>query len=98
MVNFEVKIYHHKVASFKEVCLGLVMVLGDKAQTYHPPPPPEKKKSSWRYLGCMPRNRQFYLNTKGTSKYVQVKVHVVPMDTLFIKILNNACNATMHSQ
>ena len=40
MVNFEV---NHKVASFKEVCLGVVMVLGDKAQTY-PPPPPKKKK------------------------------------------------------
>ena len=39
MVNFEV---NHKVASFKEVCLGVVMVLGDKAQTY--PPPPKKKK------------------------------------------------------
>ena len=91
MVNFEV---NHKVASFKEVCLGVVMVLGDTEQTYPPPPPKKKKKklkSSWRYLGCMPRNRQFYLNTKGTSKYVQVKVHVVPMDTPFIKILSQQC-------
>ena len=45
MVNFEV---NHKVASFKEVCLGVVMVLGDKAQTYPPPPP---KKKNWSPVG-----------------------------------------------
>ena len=43
MVHFEVKIYHHKVASFKDVCMVVVMV-GDKAQNYLPssplPPPP----------------------------------------------------------
>ena len=42
MAHFEVKIYHHKVASFKDVCMVVVMVLGDKAQNCLPssPSPP----------------------------------------------------------
>lgn len=44
MAHFEIKIYHHKVASFKDVCMVVVMVLGEKAQKCLPssplPPPP----------------------------------------------------------
>ena len=42
MAHFEIKIYHHKVASFKDVGMVVVMVLGDKAQNCLPssPPPP----------------------------------------------------------
>lgn len=45
MMHFEVKVhvYHHKIASFKEICV-VVLMLGDEAQTYHPSPPPPKKK------------------------------------------------------
>ena len=63
MVHFEVKIYHHKVASFKDVCMVVVMVLGDKAQNYLPSsllPPNNSFKSSCRYFGGMPSNREFY--------------------------------------
>lgn len=57
MMHFEVKVhvYHNKIASFKEICV-VVLMLGDEAQTYHFPPPPQKKKnkqkmkSSWRYF------------------------------------------------
>ena len=91
MVHFEVKIYHHKVASFKDVCTVVVMVLGDKAQNYlpssPPPPPPPIIVSSpvadilevWPAIGN-------FIFTKRTAKCVQVIV--VTMDTIFIKLLS----------
>ena len=89
MVHFEVKIYHHKVASFKDVCTVVVMVLGDKAQNYLPssrPPPPIIVLSPvadilevWPAIGN-------YVFTKRTAKCVQVKV--VTMNTIFIKLLS----------
>ena len=44
MIDFEVKVhvYHNKIASFKEICV-VVLMLGDEAQTYHSPPPQKKR-------------------------------------------------------
>ena len=90
MVHFEVKIYHHKVASFKDVCTVVVMVLGDKAQNYLPSSPlptlPIIVSSPvadilevWPAIGN-------FIFTKRTAKCVQVIV--VTMDTIFIKLLS----------
>ena len=87
MVHFEVKIYHHKVASFKDVSTVVVMVLEDKAQNYLPSSPPPIIVSSpvadilevWPAIGN-------FIFTKRTAKCVQVIV--VTMDTIFIKLLS----------
>ena len=88
MVHFEVKIYHHKVASFKDVCMVVVMV-GDKAQNYLPssplPPPNNSFKSSCRYFGGS-KNKFPIAGHKRTAKCVQVKV--VTMDSIFLKLLS----------
>lgn len=88
MVHFELKIYHHKVASFKDVCMVVVMVLGDKAQNYLPscPSPPIIVSSPVAdILEVCPAIGNFIF-TKRTAKCVQVKV--VTMDTIFIKLLS----------
>jgi len=64
----EVKIHHHKVASFKDVCMVVVMVLGDKAQNYlpsFPVPPNNSFKSSCRYFGGMPSNGEILFLLRG---------------------------------
>ena len=89
MVHFEVKIYHHKVASFKDVCTSVVMVLGDKAQNYLPssplPPPIIVSSPVADILEVWPAIANFVF-TKRTAKCVQVIV--VTMDTIFIKLLS----------
>ena len=87
MAHFEVRIYHHKVASFKDVCMVVVMVLGDKAQNYLPSSPPSIIVSSpvADTLEVCPATGNFIF-TKRTAKCVQVKV--VTMDTIFIKLLS----------
>ena len=95
MAHFEVKIYHHKVASFKDVCMVVVMVLGDKAQNYFPSslsPPIIVSSTVADTLEVCPAMGNFIF-TKRTTKCVQVKV--VTMDTIY-KIIILAMLRIMH--
>ena len=104
MVHFEVKIYHHKVASFKDVCTVVVMVLGDKAQNYlaggggvganaqnyiPPPPPPPPPIIVLSPVADILEVWPAIGNYVFTKRTAKcVQVKVVTMDTIFIKLLS----------